>query len=119
MDGGTKSRTQLSNFTLTRWTFVDKVMALLFNMLSRLIITFLPRSKHLLMSWLQSLSALILEPPKIESVTISIVSLSIHHEVMGLDAMILVFWMLKISQLFHSSISLSSRGFLVPLHFLP
>ena len=76
---------------LTRWTFVDKVMSLLFNMLSRLVITFLPRSKHLLISWLQSPSAVILEPKKIKSVHVSIVSPSIYHEVMGPDAMILVF----------------------------
>ena len=75
---------------LTRRTFVGKVMCLLFNMLSRLVIVFLPRSKHLLISWLQSPSAVILEPPKIKSVTVSIVSPSICHEVMGLDAMILV-----------------------------
>ena len=68
-----------------------KVMSLLFNMLSRLVITFLPKSKHLLISWLQSSSAVILEPPKIKSVTVSIVSPSICHEVMGPDAMILVF----------------------------
>ena len=60
--------------TLNRWTFVGKVMSLLFNMLSQLVITFLPRSKHLLISWLQSLSEVILEPPKIKSVTVSIVS---------------------------------------------
>ena len=76
---------------LTRWAFVDKVMSLLFNMLSRLVITFLPRSKRLLISWLQSPSAVILEPKKRKSVTVSIVSPSICHEVMGLDAMILVF----------------------------
>jgi len=76
---------------LTRWTFVGKVMSLLFNMLSRLVITFLPRSKHLLISWLQSPSAVILEPKKIKSVTVSIVSPSICHEVMGPDAMVLVF----------------------------
>ena len=76
---------------LTRWTFVGKVMSLLFNMLSRLLITFLPRSKHLLISWLQSPSAVILEPPKIKCVMISIVSPSISHEVMGLHAMIFVF----------------------------
>ena len=76
---------------LTRWTFVGKVMSLLFNVLSRLIIAFLPRSKHLLISWLQSLSAVILEPPKIKSLTVSIVSPSICHEVNGPDAMILVF----------------------------
>ena len=75
---------------LTRSIFVSKVMSLPFNMLSRLIITFLPRSKHLLILWLQSPSA-VLEPPKIKSVTVSIVSPSICHEVMGLDAVILVF----------------------------
>ena len=76
---------------LTRQAFVGKVMSLLLNMLSRLVITFLPRSKHLLMSWLQSPSAVILEPQKIKSVTVSTVSPSISHEVMGPDAMILVF----------------------------
>ena len=76
---------------LTRWTFVDKVMSLLFNILSRLVITFLPRSNHLLISWLQSPSAVILEPPKIEFDAVSTVSPSISHEVMGPDAMILVF----------------------------
>ena len=75
----------------TRWTFVGKVMSLLLNILSRLVITFLPRSKRLLISWLQETSAVILEPPKITSLTVSIVSPSIYHEVMGLDAMILVF----------------------------
>ena len=73
---------------LTRWIFVGKLMSLLFNMLSRLVITFLPRSKHLLISWLQSPYAVNLEPPKIKSAT---VSPSISHEVMGRDAMILVF----------------------------
>ena len=76
---------------LTRWTFVGKVTSLLFNMLSRLFITFLPRSKRLLISWLQSPSAVILEPPKIKSDTVYTVSPSICHEVMGPDAMILVF----------------------------
>ena len=76
---------------LTRQTFVDKVISLLFNMLSRLVIAFLPRSICLLISWLQSPSAVILEPPKIKSLTVSIVSPSISNEVMGLDAMILVF----------------------------
>ena len=76
---------------LTRWTFVDKVMSLLFNMLSRLVITFLPRSKHLLISWVQSPSAVISEPKKIKSATVSTVSPSICHEVMGPDAMISVF----------------------------
>ena len=73
------------NISLIRWTFVGKVMSLLFNMLSRLDTTFLPRSKHLLISWLQSPPAVILEPKKIKSVTISIVSPSICHEVMGPD----------------------------------
>ena len=76
---------------LTRWTFVGKVMSLLFNKLFRLVITFLPRGKHLLISWLQSPSAVILEPRKIKSATVSTVSPSINHEVMGPDAMILVF----------------------------
>ena len=74
---------------LTRWTFVGQVMSLLLNMLSRLVVTFLPRSRRLLISWLQSPSAVILEPKKI--VTVSIVSPSICHEVMGPDAMIFVF----------------------------
>ena len=76
---------------LTRWTFVRKVISLLFNMLSRFVIVFLPRSKHLLISWLQSLSTVVFEPKKIKSVTVSIVCPSICHEVMGPDAMILVF----------------------------
>ena len=76
---------------LTRWTFGGKVIYLLFNMLSRLIIAFLPRSKRLLISWLQSPSVVILEPKKIKSVTVSLVSPSICNEVMGLDAMIFVF----------------------------
>ena len=76
---------------LTRWTFVDKVMSLLFNMLSRLVITFLPRSKRLLISWLQSPSAVILEPKKIKSDIVSTVSPSISHKVMGPDATIFIF----------------------------
>ena len=76
---------------LTRWTFVGKVMSLLFNMLSRLVITLLPRSKRLLISWLQSPSAVILEPPKIKSDMVSTVSPSISHGVLGPDAKILVF----------------------------
>ena len=75
---------------LIRWTFVSKVMSMLFNMLSRLVIAFLPRNKRLLISWLESTPAVILEPKKIKSVTVSIVSPSISHEVMELDAMILV-----------------------------
>ena len=92
---------------LTRWTFVGKVMSLLFNMLSRSVIAFLSGKRHLLISWLQSLSAVILEPPKNVS-TVSIVSPSISHEVMGPDAMILVFWMLS----FKPTFSLSSFTFI-------
>ena len=115
---------------LTRWTFAGKIMSLLFNMLPRLVIAFLPRSKLLLNSWLQSLSAEILEPPKIKSLTLSIVSPSIWHEVMGLDAMILVFWilsfkpafffflMLSFKTTFSLPFSFSSRGSLVLLCFL-
>ena len=80
-----------NTIALTRWTFVGKVTSLLFNMLSGLVLAFLPRSKHLLISWLQSPSAVILEPKKIKFVTVSIVSPSICHEVMGPDAMTLVF----------------------------
>ena len=76
---------------LTRWTFVGRVMSVLFHMLSRFVIAFLPRSKHLLISWLQSPSAVILEPQKIKSASVSTVSPFICHEVMGPDAMILVF----------------------------
>ena len=94
---------------LTRQTFGSKVISLLFNMLSRLVIAFLPRSKRLLISWLQSPSAVILEPKKIKSVTVPIISPSICHEVMGPDATILVFWMLSFKPAF--SLSLSSRGF--------
>ena len=78
------------NIALIRRNFVGKIMSLLFNMLSRLVIAFLPRSKRLLISWPQAPSAVILEPRKIKSDTVSTVSLSIHHEVMGPDAMILV-----------------------------
>ena len=84
----------------TRWTFVDKVMSLLFNMLSRLVITFLPRSKRLLISWLQSPSAVILESRKIKSATVSTVSPSICHEVMRPDTMILVYQMLSFKPAF-------------------
>ena len=76
---------------LTRWTFVGNLISLLFNMLSRLVITFLPRSKSLLISWLQSPYAVTLEPQKTKSAIVSTVSPSIFHEVMGLDAMLLVF----------------------------
>ena len=120
---------------LTRRTFVSKVISLLFNMLSRFVIAFLPRSKHLLISWLRSPSAVILEPKKIKPVTVSTFPLSICHKVMGLDAMIFLFWMLSfkpaftlssftfIKRLFSSS-SLSawrvvSSAFLRLLIFLP
>ena len=93
---------------LTRHTFVGRVMSLLFNKLSRLVITFLPRSKHLLISWLQSSFAVILEPPPKKSNTVSTVSPSICHDVIGPDAMILVFWMLS----FKPTFSLSSFTFI-------
>ena len=96
---------------LTRWTFVGKVMSLLFNMLSRLVIAFLPRSKRLLISWLQSPSTEILEPKKMNSLTVSIVSPSIFHEVMGPDAMIFIFWMFS----FEPAFSLSSFTFIKKL----
>ena len=107
------------SIALTRRTFVGKVMSLLFNMLFRFVIAFLPMSKHLLISWLQSPSAVILEPKKIKCLTVSIVSPSICHEVMGPDAMILVLWMLSFKKLFHSPLSLSSRSSLIILCFLP
>ena len=120
---------------LTRWTFAGKVMSLLFNMLSRLVIAFILRSKSLVITWLQSPSAVILESKKIKSFTVSIVSPSICHEVMGPDTMILVFWMLSlkptfslssftfIKRLFSSSslsaISVMSSAYLRLLIFLP
>jgi len=88
---------------LTTQNFVGKVMSLLFNMLSRFVITFHPRSKCLLISWPQSLSTMILEPSKIKSVSVSIVFPSICHEVTGPDAMILVFWMLNFKPAFSLS----------------
>ena len=91
-------------------------MSLLFNKLTRFVIAFLSKSKCFLISWLQSPSAVILEPKKIKSVTLSP---PICHDVVGSDATILVFSMLALSQLFLSPLSLSSRGLLVPLHFLP
>ena len=92
---------------LTRWTYVGKVMSLLFNMLSRFVIAFLPRSKRLLISWLQSPPAVILESKKVESTTLSTAFPSIFHEVMGADAMILVFWMLSFKLAF-------SDGYIFP-----
>ena len=96
---------------LTRRTFVDKVMSLHFNMLSKLIITFLERSKYLLISWLQSPSAVILDPRKIKSDTVSTVYPSIGHEVMRLDAIILVFWMLSFKPTFSLSFTFIKRLF--------
>ena len=104
---------------LTRQTFVDKVMSLLFNMLSRMVTIFLPRSKRLLISWLQSPYAVILEPRKIKSATVSTVSPSICCEMIEPDAMILVSWMLSFKSTFSLSSFTSSRGSLVLLHFLP
>ena len=120
---------------LTRWTFVGKIMSLLFNILSMLVITFLPRSKHLFISWLQSPSAVILERKNIKSLTVSTVSPSICHKVMGPNAMILVFWMLSfkpiislssftfIKRLFSSSLPSATRmvssAYLMLLIFLP
>ena len=100
----TSIHTTGKTIAVTRWTFVVKVMSLLLNMLSTLVITFLPRSKRLLISWLQSPSAVILEPPKIKTDTVSTVSPSISYEVMGPDAVILVFLMLS----FKPTFSLSS-----------
>ena len=96
-------RTTGKTIALTRWTFVGKVMSLFFNMLSRLVLNFLPRSKRLLISWLQSPSAVILECKKIKSDTVSTVSPSISHEMMEPDAMILVFWMLSVKPNFSFS----------------
>ena len=107
---------------LTRWTFVGKVMSLLFNMLSRLVITFFPRSKCLLISWLQSPSAVNLEARKIKSATVCTVSPSICHEVAWSDRIRchdLSFPNVEFKPTFHSPLSLSSRGSLVLLHFLP
>ena len=95
---------------LTKRTLVGKVMSLLFNMLSRLVITFLSRSKHFLISWLQSPSSVILEPPqKIKFDTVSTVSPSISHEVMGPDAMIFVFWMLSFKPTFSPNVKITSK----------
>ena len=97
---------------LTIWTFAGKIMSLLFNRLFKLVIAFLPKSKHLLISWLQSLSSVILEPKKIKSVTVSIVSPSICHEVMGPDAMIFVFWLFSVKPAFSvSSLTFIKRLF--------
>ena len=97
--------------SLTRQTFVGKVVSLLFNMLSSFVIAFLPRSKYLLISWLQSPSVVIFEPKKIKSDTVYTALPSIFHEVMGLDAMILVFWMLSFEPGFHSPFQFLKRFF--------
>ena len=111
--------TTRKTIALTLWTFVSKVMSLLFSMQSRFVIAFLPRRMHLLISWLQSPTAVTLKPKKIKSVAVSNFPPSFCHEMMELDAKILVFWMLSSSQLFYSPLLPSSRGSLVPLHFLP
>ena len=104
---------------LTRWIFVGKVMSLLFSMFSMLVIAFLPKSKHLLISWLQSPSAVILEPKKIKSVIVSIVSPSICHEMMGPDLVIFIFWMLTFKPAFsRSSFTFIKRLFSYPLLFV-
>ena len=106
------------NIVLIWWTFVGKVMSLLFNILSRLIIAFLPRSKCLLISWLQSISAVILESKRIKSLTVPTVSPSISHEVMGPDAMIFVLWMLSFKPAFsRSSFNFVNQHF-SSFHFL-
>ena len=110
--------TTRKTIVLSIWKFLGKVMSLLFNMLSRFIMAFLPRSKYLLISRLQSPSAVILKPKKIKSVTVSTFSTSICHEVMEPDAMIFVFWILCFKPAFLVSSSLSSRGSLVPLCFI-
>ena len=104
---------------LTRWTFVSKVTSLILLCCLCWVIAFLPRSKCLLISWLQSPSAVILEPRKIKSLTVSTVSPPICHEVMGPDDMILFSECWVLGQLFHTPLSFSSKGSSVPLHFLP
>ena len=98
-------------------TFVGKVMSLLFNMLSRFVIAVLQRSKCLLILWLQSLSAIILKPRKIKSIIVSTFSSSIYYEVLGQDAIIFIVWILSFKPAFSLFLP-SSRGCLVPLHFL-
>ena len=110
VDEVTKSWTRLSDWTELIWNFISKVMSLLFNMLSRLVIAFILGSKCFLISWLQSPSAVIWEPRKVKSITVSIVSSSIFHEVMGSDAIIFFVLCWILSQVFHSSLSLLSRG---------
>ena len=109
--------TTAKTITLTLWTFACKVMSLLFNTLLRLVIPFLPRSKRLLILWLQSLSAMTLEPKKIKSVTVSFVSPSISMKWWDWMPWSSFFESWVLSQLFHSPLSPSSRGSLVSLHF--
>ena len=119
--------TTRKTIALTIWTFVGKGMSLLFDTLSRFLIAFLPRSTHTLILWLQSPSTVVLEPKKIKSVTVSTFPPSVCHEVMGLDAMIFVIWMLSFKlafslspfTLFMKFFSFSSWSSLVSLHFLP
>ena len=105
------SMTTGKTIALTRWTFAGKVISLLFNILSRLVVTFLPRRKRLFISWLQSPPAVILEPPKIKSDTVSTVSPSISHEMMGPDATIFVFWMLSFKPTFSLSFHFRQEAF--------
>ena len=105
----------LENHSFDYKDFVSKVTSLFFNRLSRFIIAFLPRDKRLFISWLQSWSTVILEPKERKSVTASTFPPSVCHEVMGPDAMMLVFWIFDFNQLFHCPLSPSSRGSLVPL----
>jgi len=88
------------NISTTRWTFVGKIMSLLFNTLSRFVIAFLPKNNYLLISWIHSPSTMILEPKKVKSVTVFTFLPSIYHEMIGQDAMILVFWMLSFKSAF-------------------
>ena len=115
--GVTDSRTRLSDWTELIWNFVSKGMSLLFNMLSRLVIGFIPGNKWFLISWLQSPSAVILDSRKVKCVTVSIVSPSICNGTRCDDFSFVECWVL--SCFFHSSLSTSSRGSLVPFHFLP
>ena len=107
------------NIALTRQTFLGKEMSLLFNIQSRLVIAFLLRNKCLLISWLQSPSAVILEPKRIKSDTVSTVYPPICHKVMENDAIIFIFLNVELYTFFHSPLSLSSRGSLGLLQFLP
>ena len=104
---------------LTRWTLVGKVISLLLNTLSRFAIALLPRSKHLLISWLQSSSTVTLEKNRMNSVTVATFTPSICYEVVGLDVTLLIFWMLSINPAFSTLLFHPYQRFLVSLHFLP